>query len=230
MRPEVFTDRAEAGQRLGDALQDLVADEPTLVLGLPRGGVTVAAAVAHTLGAPLDVLVVRKIGVPGHRELAMGALARDTVVRNQDVIDSLGIDGATFERSVEAERTVATTRERDYRGVRAAVPLDGRAVVVVDDGLATGATARAAVQALRHRDQDRPRRVVLAVPVAPADSLAHLTALVDDVVCLQTPEPFYAVGEWYRDFDQVSDDEVRAVLAAQGADSSGRPMSGPSTG
>jgi len=230
MRPEVFTDRAEAGRRLGTAVRDLIGADAALVLGLPRGGVTVAAAVADVLGAPLDVLVVRKIGVPGHRELAMGALALDIVVRNQDVIDGLGVDAATFERAAEAERALASTRERDYRGVRAAAPLAGLTAVVVDDGLATGATARAAVQALRHRETDRPRRVVLAVPVAPRDSLLDLASLVDDVVCLQTPEPFYAVGEWYRDFDQVGDDEVRAVLAAQGADSSGRPMSGPSTG
>lgn len=208
----VFADRIEAGRLLGDAVAAVVGEAPSVVLALPRGGVAVAKPVADALGAPLDVLVVRKIGVPGHRELAMGALARDTVVRNEDVISSLRIDETTFAQVVESERQVAAAREQDYRGVRPAVPLAGRTAIVVDDGVATGATARAAVQALRHREDDRPDRVLLALPVAPRDSLAELARLVDDVVCLQTPSPFYAVGEWYRDFSQVSDDHVRALL------------------
>jgi putative phosphoribosyl transferase len=203
MMADRFSDRAEAGRLLGAAVRERLgvdAPEP-VVLGLPRGGVTVAAEVARALSAPLDVLVVRKIGVPGQ-----------TVVRNHDVVHALGIDDATFAAAADAERSAAQAREQLYRGVVDPEPLDGRTVVVVDDGLATGATARAAVQALRHREDNRPARVVLALPVAPRDSLTDLARLVDDVVCLRTPHPFYAVGEWYRDFGQVSDDEVAALL------------------
>jgi putative phosphoribosyl transferase len=142
----------------------------------------------------------------------MGALAGGTVVRNADVVHALGVDDATFEAAAAAEREVAEARERSYRGIHAATALHGRTAVVVDDGLATGATARAAVMALRHREDDRPRRVVLAVPVAPGDTLEDLARLVDEVVCLQRPRPFHAVGEWYQHFGQVSDDEVRALL------------------
>lgn len=191
-----------------------------VVLGLPRGGVVVAAEVADALEAPLDVLVVRKVGVPGQPELAMGALAAGTVVRNADVVHALGIDDATFAAAADAEREVATARERSYRGIHAPTPLHDRTAILVDDGLATGATARAAVQALRHSEDDRPARVVLAVPVAPRDALADLARLVDDVVCLRTPLPFHAVGEWYRRFGQVSDDEVRALLTQREAGAS----------
>ncbi|MGA7688220.1 MAG: phosphoribosyltransferase family protein [Jiangellales bacterium] len=212
--PHPYSDRAEAGRRLGQAVSDRLGDaaDDVVVLGLPRGGVVVAAEVADALGAPLDVLVVRKIGAPGRPELAMGALAAGTEVRNADVVHALGIDDVTFAAAAEAERARAQARERTYRGIHPATPLDGRTAVVVDDGLATGATARAAVTALRHRTDDRPQRVVLAVPVAPGDGLDGLSRLVDDVVCLSTPRPFLAVGEWYRDFAQVSDDEVRALL------------------
>lgn len=227
----MFADRTEAGRALGREVATRRREaEEVVVLGLARGGVTVAAEVARELDAPLDVLVVRKLGVPGHRELAMGALAAGSIVRNEDVIASLGIDEATLARVVADERAVADQREREYRGVRPPVPLGGRTAVVVDDGLATGATARAAVRALRHRPADRPARVVLAVPVAPRDTLALLSREVDDVVCLQVPPLFYAVGEWYRDFSQVSDDQVRQVLAAHAADSPGSPSSRPSTG
>jgi predicted phosphoribosyltransferase len=227
----VFANRTEAGRALGREVAARRREgEVVVVLGLARGGVTVAAEVARELDAPLDVLVVRKLGVPGHRELAMGALAAGSIVRNEDVIASLGIDEATLARVVADEKAVADQREREYRGVRAPVPLGGRTAVVVDDGLATGATARAAVRALRHRAADRPARVVLAVPVAPRDTLALLAREVDDVVCLQVPPLFYAVGEWYRDFSQVNDEQVRQVLAAHGADSPGSPSSRPSTG
>lgn len=212
--PDRFADRVEAGGLLGEAVRDALgqADADAVVLGLPRGGVVVAAEVADALGAPLDVLVVRKIGAPGQPELAMGALAAGTVVRNADLVHALGIDDATFDAAAEAEREVADARERSYRGIHSPTPLAGRTAVVVDDGLATGATARAAVTALRHREDDRPGRVVLAVPVAPRDGLLELSRLVDDVVCLRTPHPFVAVGEWYRGFGQTSDDEVRALL------------------
>lgn len=208
-----FVDRAEAGLLLGQAVRERLGEPPegVVVLALPRGGVSVAAPVAAALDAPLDVLVVRKIGAPQQPELAMGALARDSVVRNPDVIDALRISDATFEEAAAAERAVAQAREHDYRGVHAHEPVAGRVAVVVDDGLATGATARAAVQALTH-SSDRPSRVVLAVPVAPTDTLAMLRPLVDEVVCLATPSPFHAVGAWYRDFRQVPDAEVRALL------------------
>lgn len=209
-----FLDRADAGRRLGRAVADrLGRDADVVVLGLPRGGVTVAAEVAAALQAPLDVVVVRKLGVPGHRELAMGAIAGGTRVLNDDVVRSLRIDAATIDAVAAEEAEVAARREQDYRGVHPPVPLRGRVAVVVDDGLATGATARAAVQALRRRADDRPARLVLAVPVAPPDTLAELGALVDDTVCLLTPRPFFAVGEWYATFDQVQDEQVRALLA-----------------
>jgi predicted phosphoribosyltransferase len=209
---DVFADRRDAGRRLGLAVREVVRHEPAVVLALPRGGVTVGAEVADVLGCPLDVLVVRKIGVPGHRELAMGALAGGTVIRNDDVIAAAGIGDATFEHVADQERRVATAREQAYRGVRAPVPLAGRVGVVVDDGLATGATARAALAALRARVDDPPARVVLAVPVAPPDTLDRLAQLCDDVVCLRTPRDFYAVGAWYADFAQVDDAEVESLL------------------
>lgn len=209
---DVFADRREAGRQLGVAVASLVGTDPAVVLALPRGGVSVGAEVAGVLGCPLDVLVVRKVGVPGHRELAMGALAGGTVVRNHDVIASVGVDEATFDRVVAQERAVAQARERSYRGIREAVSLAGRTAIVVDDGLATGATARAALTALRARDDDRPARVVLAVPVAPPDTLDLLANLCDDVVCLRSPRDFYAVGAWYADFTQVDDAEVERLL------------------
>jgi predicted phosphoribosyltransferase len=190
----------------------VLGTEPAVVLALPRGGVAVGAEVADALGCPLDVLVVRKIGVPGHRELAMGALAGGTVVRNDEVIASVGIDEATFDRVADQERAVARAREQAYRGVHETVPLTGRTAIVVDDGLATGATARAALTALRAREDDRPARVVLAVPVAPPDTLDLLAELCDDVVCLRRPRDFFAVGAWYRDFTQVDDAEVERLL------------------
>lgn len=209
-----FADRTDAGRQLGRAVCDRLGRgrDDLVVLGLPRGGVSVAEPVAVALNAPLDVLVVRKIGVPDQPELAMGALARDSVVRNDDVIGGLRISDATFDAAAAAERGRAEARERDYRGVHAHEPLAGRVAVVVDDGLATGATARAAVQAVAHSGGDRPSRVVLAVPVAPSETLAMLRPLVDDVICLVTPSPFFAVGAWYDDFAQVTDAEVRRLL------------------
>lgn len=209
---DVFADRRDAGRQLGAAVASLIGSEPAVVLALPRGGVSVGAEVAGVLGCPLDVLVVRKVGLPGHRELAMGALAAGTVVRNDDVIASAGVDEAAFERVVARELAVAQAREQSYRGIRQPVPLAGRTAIVVDDGLATGATARAALTALRARDDDRPARVVLAVPVAPADTLDLLAQLCDDVVCLRSPRDFYAVGAWYANFDQVEDAEVERLL------------------
>jgi putative phosphoribosyl transferase len=209
---DVFADRRDAGRQLGSAVRQVIGDAPAVVLALPRGGVTVGAEVADVLGCPLDVLVVRKIGVPGQRELAMGALAGGTVVRNEDVIAAARVDEATFDDVAERERRFAQAREHAYRGVHRPTPLAGRVAVVVDDGLATGATARAALAALQARRDDRPSKVVLAVPVAPPDTLNRLAALCERVVCLRTPRDFYAVGAWYSDFTQVEDAEVERLL------------------
>jgi putative phosphoribosyl transferase len=181
-----------------------------VVLALPRGGVPVAAEVARRLGAPLDLMIVRKLGHPDQPELAMGAIASGGVLVLNDSI-AADVDPAAFERVLLRERAELQRRERLYRGDRAPLALRGRRVVLVDDGLATGATMRAAAEAVARQ---QPARVMVAVPVAAADSLALLADRVDDVVCLATPEPFHAIGPWYRDFSQVSDDEVRMLLEA----------------
>lgn len=205
----LFTDRTDAGQRLAEALRHLAGEKP-VVLGLPRGGVPVAAAVATALGAPLDVIVVRKLGVPYHRELAFGAIGEGGVrVINDDVVRRGGLspsDIATVER---AEQTALVRQAEQFRDDRPRLALDGRTAIVIDDGVATGATASAACQVVRAQGA---ARVVLAVPVAPADTVAWLRTQVDEVVCLSTPALFSAVGEWYRDFSQTSDEEVVSLL------------------
>lgn len=207
----LFTDRTDAGQRLAEALRHLAGEKP-VVLGLPRGGVPVAAAVATALGAPLDVIVVRKLGVPYHRELAFGAIGEGGVrVINDDVVRRGGLspsDIATVER---AEQTALVRQAEQFRDDRPRLALDGRTAIVIDDGVATGATASAACQVVRAQGA---ARVVLAVPVAPADTVAWLGTQVDEVVCLSTPVLFSAVGEWYRDFSQTSDQEVISLLKA----------------
>lgn len=207
----LFTDRADAGQRLAEALRHLAGEKP-VVLGLPRGGVPVAAAVAAALGAPLDVIVVRKLGVPYHRELAFGAIGEGGVrVINDDVVRRGGLsptDIATVER---AEQAALVRQAEQFRDDRPRLALDGRTAIVIDDGVATGATASAACQVVRAQGA---ARVVLAVPVAPADTVAWLRTQVDEVVCLSTPVLFSAVGEWYRDFSQTSDEEVISLLKA----------------
>ena len=206
-----FDDRAAAGQALGDALRGRWRGESPVVLGLPRGGVPVAAGVAAALSAPLDVLVVRKLGVPGQPELAMGAVAGGGVqVLNPSVIRELGISSAVVERVTAAEQAEVARRERAYRGDRPYPSLRGRVVLLVDDGLATGATMRAAVDAVRSAE---PARVVVAVPVASAEARDLVDAVADEVVCLSVPAGFGAVGLHYRDFRQTSDDEVRGLLA-----------------
>lgn len=181
-----------------------------LVLALPRGGVPVGFELAQALEAPLDVFVVRKLGAPGQEELAVGAIARGVQVLNHGVVEALGLDAAAIERAVAAEQEELTRRERLYRGDRRPVDVEGRTVILVDDGLATGATMRAGALALRAQ---HPRRLVLAVPVAAAQTCELLRADADELVCASTPEPFVAVGAWYDDFSQTTDDEVRALLA-----------------
>ena len=206
----IFHDRTSAGRALARRLRPYAARPDVLVLALPRGGVPVAYEVARTLGAPLDVFLVRKLGVPGQEELAMGAIATGGVrVVNPEVVRALGLPREVLDAAAAAEQRELERRERAYRDDRPLPEVRGRAVILIDDGLATGTTMRAAVAALR---QQGPARIVVAVPVAAASSCEDLRDLVDEVFCLQTPEPFYAVGSWYEDFTQTSDAEVHALL------------------
>lgn len=210
MTQRVFSDREEAGRQLAALLSRYQGRPNVVVLGLPRGGVPVAAEVARALKAPLDLLTVRKIGVPGHRELAMGAVATGgVVVADEELMASIGLSRERFDEVLEVERKELARRERVYRGDRPLQPLDGKIVIIVDDGLATGSTMRAAVGAVRRL---RPASIVVAVPTAPPSTVGLLLMEADEVVCPQTPEPFYAVGMWYEDFHQVSDEEVRTLL------------------
>lgn len=214
----VFADRAEAGRKLADAvhrrLGDAAPGERRLVLALPRGGVPVAVPVAAALDAPLDVLVVRKLGAPGHEELAMGAIATGGAeFLNERLMRQLGVDRSTVARTVERERAELERRERAFRAGRPPPDLEGATLVVVDDGVATGATMKAALDAIRAADA---ARVVVAIPLAPSDTLAELRERADEVICLSTPTPFWAVGQGYRDFPQVSDEEVRTLLRTHG--------------
>lgn len=205
-----YADRTEAGRRLAEALGAWRGRDDVLVLALPRGGVEVAAEVAAALGAPLDVLVVRKLGAPGRPELAMGAIASGGVrVLNPDVVAALAVDEQTIEQVAAAEGRELERRERAYRGDRPRPALTGRQVVLVDDGLATGATMRAAVAAVR---QSQPARTVVAVPVGCADTIAALRAQADEVVCPLVPAWLAAISQWYRHFPQLSDAEVCALL------------------
>jgi predicted phosphoribosyltransferase len=207
-----FRDRAEAGRELGERLAEKYAGrQDVFVLTLPRGGVVVGHEVADRLDAPLDVLVVRKLGFPGQSELAMGAIASGGVrVLNEELLDQTGVSQAFVDDVVARERVELERRELLYRGDRAAPDVTGKTVLVVDDGLATGSTMLAAVQALRLL---RAGRVVVAVPTAPRQTCDALEDVADDVICLRQPDPFYAVGLSYEDFGEVSDDEVRALLA-----------------
>lgn len=206
-----YADRAAAGRVLAERLKTLAGRLDVIVLALPRGGVPVACEIARRLGAPLDVFVVRKLGVPGHEELAMGALASGGVrVLNQSLIDELGIPDRVVEASTLREQNELERREREYRGTRPAPELREKTVVLVDDGLATGNTMRAAVEAVRAQ---RPARVIVAVPVSARASCERLAEVADEVVCGRTPDPFHAVGMWYEDFEQTSDAEVGALLS-----------------
>lgn len=206
-------DRREAGAALGDALAQYANRSDVIVLGLPRGGVPVAAAVADALDAPLDVFVVRKLGVPGHEELAFGALASGgTVALNSGLIRELGLSQASIRRVERAEQQELDRRERLYRDDRPFPDLHKKTVIVVDDGLATGATMYAAVNALR---QLEAARIIVAVPVGSQEAMDTLRSVADDVVALATPDPFMAVGVWYEHFGQTSDEEVHALLAGR---------------
>jgi predicted phosphoribosyltransferase len=210
-----YRDRVDAGRRLAERLARLAGSTEIVVLALPRGGVVVGAEVARELGAPLDVILVRKLGVPGHEELAMGAIASGGVrVLSDDVIDALGISERDVAAVAAAEEDELERREQAYRGTRAPPEVRGRTVILVDDGLATGSTMRAAAAALRSQ---YPRRLVVAVPVAPASTCDALRDLADEVICLATPQNFHSVGEWYEDFSQTTDEEVRRLLGADPA-------------
>jgi putative phosphoribosyl transferase len=205
-----FRDRTDAGRRLATHLAAYVNRSDVLVLALPRGGVPVAAEVARALGAPLDIFLVRKLGMPGHEEFAIGAIASGGVrVVNEDTLRDYGVSAEQVDAVVEAEQQELERRERRYRGDRPFPSVAGKTVILIDDGLATGSTMRAAVAALR---LEQPSRIVVAVPTAPVETCMELRHIVDEVVCLITPEPFYAVGLWYEDFAQTTDEEVRELL------------------
>jgi putative phosphoribosyl transferase len=210
--PERFRDRAQAGAQLAEDVSHLAGRSDLVVVALPRGGVPVGAAVAAALHAPLDVFLVRKLGVPGHEELAMGAIASGgTMLLNRDVIDGLQIPDEVVAAVVERERAELTLREALYHDGHSLPDLAGKTVIVVDDGLATGASMLVAVAALREHN---PRRIVVAVPVGAPETCGLVARAADAIVCSRTPDDFEGVGKWYEDFTQVSDEEVSALLAA----------------
>ena len=216
MSARLFRDRTEAGQLLAARLEKYAGKPDVIVLALPRGGVPVAYEVARTLHAPMDVFVVRKLGIPGHEELAMGAVASGGVrVLNDQVVRALSIPGYVIDAVATWELRELERRERLYRGDRPPPDVRGKMVILVDDGLATGSTMLAAVRALR---QQGPARIVVAVPVASPNTCELLKAHVDEVVCAATPDPFYAVGLWYQDFSQTTDEEVRKLLQRTAAE------------
>ena len=205
-----FHDRIQAGRALAERLRAYAGRSDVIVLALPRGGVPVGYEVAAALGAPLDVFLVRKLGVPGHPELAMGALAGNGIrILTRDIIDEMGIGDEAIEHVTAAELAELARRERAYRGARPAPVLSNRTIILVDDGLATGATMEAAVAAAR---QGGPARIVVAAPVGAPETCARLASVADEVVCVETPRSFQAVGLWYDRFEQTSDEEVVALL------------------
>jgi putative phosphoribosyl transferase len=215
----IFRDRHDAGRYLASKLKKYAGRPDVLVLALPRGGVPVAFEVARALHVPLDIFLVRKLGLPGHEELAMGALASGSVrVLNEPVIRSLDVPEEVIAKVTVAEQEELTRRERLYRGDRSAPDVHDRTIILIDDGLATGSTMRAAVAALRRRE---PARIVVAVPVGAPESCAEFQDEADEAICARTPDPFYAVGAWYADFSQTTDDEVRQLLQLANEQASG---------
>ncbi|ODT73838.1 MAG: phosphoribosyl transferase [Nitrosomonadales bacterium SCN 54-20] len=205
-----FADRAEAGRMLGEALAVYAGRTDVLVLALPRGGVPVAYEIARTLAVPLDIWLVRKLGVPGQEELAMGAMAgTDTLVLNKEIIKLLNIDEASIDAVIARERTELERRNKLYRRGMPAPDIQGKTIILVDDGLATGATVRAAIVSLREAGA---ARIVVAVPVGTTSACRKIRQEADDLVCLYTPEPFFGVGQWYDNFMQTPDEEVLALL------------------
>lgn len=205
-----FRDRVQAGQFLSRKLKAYADRTDVIVLALPRGGVPVAREVARLLHAPLDVFLVRKLGTPGQEELAMGAIASGGIrVLNDEVVESLHVSEQVIDLVTSRELRELARRDRLYREGRPALDVSNRTVILVDDGLATGSTMRAAVSALR---QAKPKRIVVAVPLAAAPTCRDLRREVDELLCLHTPEPFYSVGFWYEDFSQTSDEEIREML------------------
>jgi predicted phosphoribosyltransferase len=219
--PAIFRDRVDAGQQLGQRIalrwreENKPANRPTLVLGLPRGGVVVAAEIARAINAPLDVLIVRKIGAPYQPELGIGAVAdvegRPEIVLNEDLLRGIGVDDAYVRAQAMAEHRECQRRMREYRGDRAEPVIHGADVIVVDDGIATGATVKAALQVVQRQ---APHSLTLAVPVAPNDALCELQPLVSEIVCLASPPMFSSVGQAYAEFEQTNDQEVISLLRA----------------
>jgi predicted phosphoribosyltransferase len=205
-----FADRAEAGRILAEKLADFAGRDDVVVLALPRGGVPVAHEVAAALGAPLDIFLVRKLGAPGQEELAMGAIASgDVVVFNDEVVQALKVPAEVIEERIASERQELARRESIYRRGRAPLDVRDRTAILIDDGLATGSTMRAAVTALRRQ---APARIVVAVPIGAPSTCAELSEIADECICALMPEPFRAVGLWYEDFSQTSDEEVGDLL------------------
>ena len=215
----IFQDRRDAGRVLAGAIKAVCERDNAIVLGLPRGGVPVAFEVARELSLPLDILVIRKLGVPGQEELAMGAIASGgTVVINQIVVHELGISLETIGQVAEREKLEIERREREYRDGRPPALIEGRTAILIDDGLATGSSMLAAARSLR----PRARKVIVGVPVAAKSTCEQLRDEVDQVICATTPEPFFAVGSFYRNFEQTSDQEVRALLSQAHKDEASR--------
>jgi len=206
----LFKDRRDAGKQLAQELLAYAGRSDVIVLALPRGGVPVAYDVARALNAPLDIFIVRKLGLPGHEELAIGAIASGGIrVLNHDIVQGLKIPQTMIDTVTRQELQELERREGAYRGNRPPPDVRGRTVILIDDGLATGASMRAAVAALRAQN---PARIVVAVPTAAPETCATFESEVDEVICAMTPEPFYGVGRWYEDFSQTTDEEVRALL------------------
>jgi putative phosphoribosyl transferase len=214
--PLPFQDRTDAGRQLARKLAKYRGNPSVVVLALPRGGVPVGFEVAEAIEAPLDVFLVRKLGIPGHEELALGAIASGGVrVLNHDVLYMSGIDEQGIDAIAEREQKELERRERAYRTGRSPVEIEGRVVILIDDGLATGATMLAATRAIRKL---RPEKLIVAVPVSAPETCNHFRREVDEIVCAETPRPFQAVGLWYEDFSQTTDDEVRDLLARAARD------------